>query len=1010
MTHFLRSGRASGLLLSTALCTLADPLFSCRQAAAATLVVTESTDDGTGTVPGSLSWVIANATDGDVVQFGTFYTLTVSGTLPAFTGDISLVSKYPSMPASRYIKSTVSVGDGTLTHKDNLYLTVDYAKIGTVGGAVGEYVVTGGSSRLNVNETISVGSTAEGKATLSDGGTIYAKNAYIGQSTGATGAVTVTGSSSALHLSERLYAGDSGFGRLDILDGGGVTSGSGILGTYGTGEGIVTISGAGSSWTVDDSVIVGLLGGTGTITVSGGGELDVGDELLLGGTSSASGNLNLTGTGTVATVTNDAIVGNEGTGVLTVSDGGKFSTGATLHVAKIGGSGTVNIGAAAGDAAAGAGTISADSLTFGSGTGTLVFNHTDTDYEFDLDVTGAGSLQVHSGTTILTGTVAHTGGTTISGGTLQVGDGGTTGSILGDITNNATLVFNRSDALAFGGDISGTGSLTKTGAGTLTLTGSNTHTGGTTLLDGNLVVNGTLRDVLLHGGTLGGSGTLGFVTANSGATIAPGNSIGTLTVTGSTSFGDGSTYSVEVDRNGNSDLLAVTGTVTIDNGATVTVSPENGTDSGINYAANSTYTIISAGAGVTGTFDSVTEDFAFLDAALSYSANDVLLTLTRNTASFTSVAQTPNELAVAGSLVELGSGSVIQDAVVALDESAARSAFNSLSGEIHASVNNLMIRESRLARDAVTERIRGAFASVAAGDQPMIAYHNGGGVDAPTRSDGLVAWGQAYGNWGTIAGDGNASSMDSTGSGFFLGVDRGFLGGWRAGVTAGYGSTIFDVAPLASSGKVDSYTFGAYGGGPLGNFNLRLGTAYSFYQIDTSRTVSAGTLTNALSINRTAATAQAFAEAGYSMETALARLEPFASGTLIHQRNAPVTETGGAAALTAEASSRTLGMSTIGLRAEEQVTAGESFTASLSGSLGWNHVYGDLDAITIMRFATGSDAFAVFGTPLDRDSALIDASVNLGFKERLSASVSYRGALGQNAREHGFSARLNARF
>ena len=82
-------------------------------------------------------------------------------------------------------------------------------------------------------------------------------------------------------------------------------------------------------------------------------------------------------------------------------------------------------------------------------------------------ISGTGSLtQAGTGTTILTGANTYTGGTTISAGTLQIGNGGATGSVAGNIVDNAALVFNRTDTLTFAGAISGTGSLTQAGTGT----------------------------------------------------------------------------------------------------------------------------------------------------------------------------------------------------------------------------------------------------------------------------------------------------------------------------------------------------------------------------------------------------------------------------------------------------------------------------------------------------------------------------------------------------------------
>ena len=93
--------------------------------------------------------------------------------------------------------------------------------------------------------------------------------------------------------------------------------------------------------------------------------------------------------------------------------------------------------------------------------GTLVFNRSNS-YTFSGLVSGTGGVtQLGSGTTILTADNTYTGGTTISAGTLQLGAGGATGGIVGNVVNNGGLVFNRGNGYAFGGVISGTGSVTQ---------------------------------------------------------------------------------------------------------------------------------------------------------------------------------------------------------------------------------------------------------------------------------------------------------------------------------------------------------------------------------------------------------------------------------------------------------------------------------------------------------------------------------------------------------------------
>ncbi|HEY9511173.1 MAG TPA: autotransporter domain-containing protein [Rhodanobacter sp.] len=127
--------------------------------------------------------------------------------------------------------------------------------------------------------------------------------------------------------------------------------------------------------------------------------------------------------------------------------------------------------------------------------GALVFNRSDS-VTFNGSVSGSGSLeQAGTGSLILTSANAYIGGTTISSGTLRIGNGGTTGSIIGDVINNGSLVFNQSDDLTFNGIISGSGSLAQAGTGSLILTGANTYTGDTTIGGGTLQIG--------NGGTTG---------------------------------------------------------------------------------------------------------------------------------------------------------------------------------------------------------------------------------------------------------------------------------------------------------------------------------------------------------------------------------------------------------------------------------------------------------------------------------------------------------------------------
>ncbi|MDM0053882.1 autotransporter-associated beta strand repeat-containing protein, partial [Variovorax sp. J22R115] len=112
-------------------------------------------------------------------------------------------------------------------------------------------------------------------------------------------------------------------------------------------------------------------------------------------------------------------------------------------------------------------------------------------------ISGTGGVtQFGTGTTLFTADNTYTGGTTITAGTLQLGDGGTTGGVVGNILNNARLVVNRSNILTLAGAISGSGALQQVGSGTTVLSSDNSYIGGTTITAGTLQLG--------NGGTAGG--------------------------------------------------------------------------------------------------------------------------------------------------------------------------------------------------------------------------------------------------------------------------------------------------------------------------------------------------------------------------------------------------------------------------------------------------------------------------------------------------------------------------
>ena len=183
-------------------------------------------------------------------------------------------------------------------------------------------------------------------------------------------------------------------------------------------------------------------------------------------------------------------------------------------------------------------------------------------------------LQVGADVTF-TGTNTHTGITTIDlNKTLNIGSGGSTGSMMGNIVNYGALTFNRTGSSSYSGVISGSGTVTKSGSGDLTLNNLNTYIGSTTINDGRLILE---RDVpATNSSGYSGIGTLviqpssnSFTSAVSypiaGFTVS--SSIGGLTI-GKTTNSSNITFTNATQAAG--PITAYGGTITLNTNITTT--------------------------------------------------------------------------------------------------------------------------------------------------------------------------------------------------------------------------------------------------------------------------------------------------------------------------------------------------------------------------------------------------------------------------------------------------------
>ncbi|CEJ14645.1 Extracellular serine protease precursor [bacterium YEK0313] len=474
---------------------------------------------------------------------------------------------------------------------------------------------------------------------------------------------------------------------------------------------------------------------------------------------------------------------------------------------------------------------------------------------------------------------------------------------------------------------------------------------------------------------------------------------------GGARFEAGSLLAVDIDRTGRADRFASTGAVSL-TGATLAV---NGAGGIATYGTR--YAVVRADGGLTGRFAAVSglpADTAFLTMRDTYDANNAYLEVQKYR-TFASAGLTRNQIAAAGGLDSLGPGPLVGVIADFTSDAAARAAFDQVSGEIHASAKAALIEDSGFLREAAIGRLRSAFGTVAAASAPVnMADINGRLVAVAPTTERFAIWGQGYGAWGRINGDGNAARLSHSTGGFFLGMDGPVLDRWRIGLLAGYSRTSFNVRDRASSGASDNYHLGAFAGTQWGPIGLRSGLAFTWHELATTRTVAFAGFGDMLRARYGARTFQAFGEAGYRIDAFGAAFEPFVSLAHVSLATDAFSETGGAAALTGEGRTTATTFTTLGLRASASFMLG-SVSTTARGTLGWRHAFGAVLPLATNAFAGGA-GFTVAGVPIVRDAAVIEAGLDFALSPAATLGLGYTGQIAGSAQQHGFKGSLAVRF
>ena len=524
--------------------------------------------------------------DSNLVGISAFSTFDISQTTAG--ASIKALGTHSGSPVAGF--GTVSLGSQTLTITNGLSSQTFQGVIqdgGIAGGTGGSLVISGGTQNLSGTNTYT------GLTTINSGATLALKT--LGTTNGSIATSSGVVDNGTFNISGLTNGGTS----ITTLSGTSTTAAV-ILGAN-----TLTLSNASGTF-------AGVISGTGGLTLTAGAETLTGANTYAGVTTITAGTLQLGNGGTSGSIVGDVVdngtlvfdrsdiapafagaisgtggVNQIGTGTTTLSAANTY-TGATTVSA-----GTLQGGVANAFSATSATTVDTggtldlggftqviNSVSLAGGTlqnGTLTGAVTSTGGTIS-DLAGSASVTTTAGTTIALGTNTYTGGTTITGGTLQIGNGGTSGSITGDVTDNGTLAFDRSDSLTFAGAISGTGAVSQIGTGTTILSAASTYTGATTVNAGILqggaadVFSATSATTVNTGGTLdlGGFAQAINNVSLAGGTLQNGALTGAVASTGGTISGLSGPASVTASA-GTTTLLgtnAYTGATTV-NGGTV---------------------------------------------------------------------------------------------------------------------------------------------------------------------------------------------------------------------------------------------------------------------------------------------------------------------------------------------------------------------------------------------------------------------------------------------------------
>ena len=543
-------------------------------------------------------------------------------------------------------------------------------------------------------------------------------------------------------------------------------------------------------------------------------------------------------------------------------------------------------------------------------------------------------------------------------------------------------------------------------AGTLANAGASTITS-SVVNAGTLANNGIITGSVLNAGLLSGNGTIGGNLLNGGI-AAPGNSIGTMSVSGNFAQAAGGTYATEVVGSGQSDRINVGGTATLGGQVFVSALP------GMAFAPSTTYTILNATGGLSGTFAAVNELYPFLQSSLGYDANNVYLTL--QVGGFAAQALNNTQYAV-GAVLDANVNNATGDFATVLGTLATATApqgqavMTALSGNNYAGFSTSMVQGMQLFMNNFSNQTGGGGSPMS--NRVALAEVCDVACDATTPPK-WGAWGGALGGLGTIGAGQPVGTVTYNAGGFAAGLDRLVTDTFRMGVTAGYSTGTQWVGGFDGLGRSNTFQVGLYGGFAQDKVYADglIGYAYTWNQM--WRNIAVPGLQPRTAYGQTGANQwYGQLETGYRFDIgprsdsgANAFVTPFARLQAYTANQNAFTETGAQSLNLSVAQQTTNSLrSVIGAQLGGSMDLGWREKLAMQLRLGWSHEYADVGRpVTATLAGAPAMPFTTWGISPQRDGVVIGLSANTAIAEATSVYLRYEGDVSAQDSAHAITA------